>query len=982
MLRLEFHCSFLHGVLMFKDIAPEGYFDIIKQNYHAYLRANMITHLGSYRAQNKKNLVDNYIIAIEDYRKQQESYLDDAIRGPSVIEEIKRGTISSLLGLSLGAATFGAEQKIPSADLMGVKTSAQAGFAAAISASATALIFTIWNESTVKSERLDYNQLREVMEQNGFSKERFNELSSQLVQLFHYRECLLLGLKTTDGVNMREAFLRHYYPLVHENDIKDDVNLAIEVYFQQQLNHLFTHAFEEIYNQHTRELDEEHAQPVINWFKKNFRSTNQRERFTQKIQIKYISECIRFLEKEMAEPSFFGKYTWLCDIISGFISAAFVLAVFAIMNTAIQTLGLIGIVVATAALAALATHGLIHSTDKLFYKRDAANRQAIHTTIKSITKEHQRLTQLVQHVVFTSKKEIRQLHQFYRDDHPFLGFGKRNHIFAGSLRSWVRELSARYRDSEAIDIDLSKEIKHVMMESTKQHAHLIQLIKKNIHQGHSNHDQEKLAKYINETKAYLMHPEHLEFIRSFKLREKIKEQILEIIGQLEPEEAANLPQVISDFYLLPVRKGGLSGLASDLSQCHHLARILGNETAPSPHPYEHLLNTAFYLSHRLNASVESEYILRGDDSYRKILGLFTDDAEEIEQKLSASTIERYLHASFSFLCLLNDYRNHRSWDAPFENNDAYLIYRMLLVKQLAHLADANNRQVDSFIKLKVREFTKNSLNYNPDQAFYDASTQAMLKGCNGDRGSLIDPLGSSHPTRELADIADAIRVDIAHEAEPLSSKKLIDREAQKFLISNSTQRILAYNSMTLVAENSDAFARVIQEMLKTTQAFISWINRVDLLKETNTLALYGLQIASEKQRLLQQIERISQVQPITSLNSHLVQARADLTAFIPGINTTLPLASATVLVPHESAAVVISAEQRQVPPQSTLHRPQDNSQISQDDENDSTGIEAPPLKKRHFHFPNVLHFGFFRSMHSENTNVNKSDAHLGNVNHV
>ena len=50
MLRLKSRCSFLHGVVMFKEIAPEGYFDIIKQNYHAYLRANMVTHLGSYRA--------------------------------------------------------------------------------------------------------------------------------------------------------------------------------------------------------------------------------------------------------------------------------------------------------------------------------------------------------------------------------------------------------------------------------------------------------------------------------------------------------------------------------------------------------------------------------------------------------------------------------------------------------------------------------------------------------------------------------------------------------------------------------------------------------------------------------------------------------------------------------------------------------------------------------------------------------------------
>ena len=438
-----------------------------------------------------------------------------------------------------------------------------------------------------------------------------------------------------------------------------------------------------------------------------------------------------------------------------------------------------------------------------------------------------------------------------------------------------------------------------------------------------------------------------------------------MIGQLEPHEAANLPQVLRDFYLESARNGGLSGLASDLAQCHNLARILGNEPAPSPHPYERLLNTAFNLSHRLNASVDSEFILKGDSSYRMMLGLFTDDAEEIELQLSPSTIDRYLHASLSFLCLLNDYGNHRSWDAPFENNDAYLVYRMLLVKQLANLADANNRQVDSFIKLKIREFAKNLLNYNPDQAFYDASTQAMLKGCNQDRGSLIDPLGSSHHIRDLADIADAIRVDIAHEAEPLSSKQLIDHKAQEFLLSNNTQRILAYNSLTLGAENSAACARVIQEMLKTTQTFISRINHVDLLKETNTLALYSIQIATEKRRILEQIERISQVQPIHPLHPDLAQARQDLADFILDLNASLPLATSVVVMPSQ-APVITSAQQRQVP--------------AQNEESGSIGNTRPSVLKKNHYLSNVLPFHFFSRGHANNTHVHSNNGNLSNAN--
>lgn len=928
---------------MFKKLSTDDYFEIIKENHKRYLDATMVTHLAAVPgAENKKLLVERYLTHIHAYHQVEADDLNYDITGPTVAEKVGRGAFASLLGMGVGALVFGAEQKVPSGDIFGAKTAIQGGFAATIGVSCSALIYKAWEKSTEKPTVKELELFEKDMEEAGFSKKKYAEMAESLVKLFHFRECLLLGLENKGKVNMRTAFKNRFPGSV----VDADLNMAIEVYFLQQLNELFHGAFQAIYNIHDKEITDEAAQPkFIKWFKRHFESEKTRQRFTQQMQIDFINQCMRFLEQEKDEKGFLGRHPYFTASIIGLTAGSLALALFATMLTVIPLIGLIGISAVITSITSVSHYFAVSKIDALRYVRDMGNRQAIGTAIESIGHERNRLRNLIQHVVPTTRKDLADLKRY--DDVnessflKILTLKKTQNVALGGVRAWVRELASRFQESKFIQIDLSERIKSIINDAHEQTEYL-QKVLLGLMSKSNKSDLEYLTQFVNDTKFYLHAPENAAFVKTFESIQKIKEQILEVVGHVPATMSIKLPAVLVNFYTAPVAQGGLGGLLSDFNQVRSLAPVVADQVAADEHhPYHHLITTAFTLNLKLNAAANQELIFRGDNHYRQLLGSPPDSVAHSEDAITTQTIQDYLTRSFDFLCSLNQYNSAMQWTQAFQNNDEFILYRMLLVKQLANLADPNNSRVDDLIKNDIRDFARQKLNCNPDIAFDDILNQALLIKADPQAGTILDTFGDPRSLNDLAYVADAVRVDIAYVSTSVSPKDLIYFEAAHFISQGEDKTIFGYNSFgKLIPHYLDEFSEQVNAAIAATTDFIEAIKVRDLLQQTGTIRIYTQVILDEIKGLREKINLlVTRGTHVSGLDPKPLQnAVAALDAFVnklpvleqlapPPQPTTLhPAVSVTNLVPTQRPVIVVTGADNHSTP---LSKQPSTSQIPQ-----------------------------------------------------
>jgi hypothetical protein len=230
--------------IMFKRKSIDQYFETIKANYNQHIESKMVTHLALAGIENKKATIDMYLHYIKNYCELEKNSLDDAIRNATGSEMLVRGVFSGLLGMGAGAAVFASEQKLPSVDFFGVKTATQAGFSALLGASCSGLIYEAWSKSHEKPAYADARACAEQMKKAGFTESKYAQLSADLVKLFYFRDCLLDKSKKSMRASFKERYFSESSTQSFDNE---NFNLALEVYFLDQLNVLFHQAFQEIY---------------------------------------------------------------------------------------------------------------------------------------------------------------------------------------------------------------------------------------------------------------------------------------------------------------------------------------------------------------------------------------------------------------------------------------------------------------------------------------------------------------------------------------------------------------------------------------------------------------------------------------------------------------------------------------------------------------------------------------------------------------
>lgn len=848
---------------------PQEYFDRIKENHRQYLEKNMITHLEIAGGLEQAQLVQKFVRDIGYYRDEKAIYLDSAIEQIPTMDKIKQGALSALMGIGIGGLTQYASAAVPNPVAAAVAPVLPGGiitgaFSALLGAGAGYLMYKIWESDRAKPAAADFNEFQIAMKQAGFTPEKYNELSADVVKLFHFRECLLLGATDNSGNNMREEFKKKY---CQQNVDEKSLNIAIEAYFLEQLNELFNKAFARIYAVHDLEIKEDRQRTIIKWIKDYFQQPKNREVFTQQLQIEFMKQCIGFLEKEMNEPSFMAKHPYVPMLVTGLVAGAVALGIGAAIVGGPLTLAIGMIAIVIACVAAVGAYFAVKHSDALRFKRGPENRASLKNVIEDVTKETLRLNTLIKRAVETAPEDVELLRK-YNDVH-IKGFfknliGAEMEVARGSASSWIREYASRYRHNMVIENDLQQQETKIVIDAETQTEKMQKELQLSVKNGALTHD---LRKFIEDTSRYLKAPENKEFIKKFAIVEKIRHQFLEITAAVDM--SAKLPIEFCEFYTSPLQKGGLGGLEQDLNHVREFTSV-NEQDGPEAHPYQKMLVAARRFDTAIVQDSNYPLIFTGDDFYRDLLGInISSQNEHIEDILTPANIQSYLNNSFDFLYTLNEQvklnKNESSLATPFVNRPEFLVYRMVLLKQLASLADLNNARVEDSIRSEIKRFIHEKFHLDPDLLFDNLINQSLFfnpvaEDENNADNYLIDPLGDKHSLKQLDFLAECLRMDMAYSSMPITPKTLIQAEAEQFIIHKAlgSKTIFCHEkSQKELRPSPSAKANtILLNAISNTQSFIQGMAEKPVMKKSGALASYITDTVSAVIRLQNQYQEL------------------------------------------------------------------------------------------------------------------------------
>lgn len=883
----------------------------IKDNHKKYLEETMVTHLdtmarGKYKSTQLKE-IKIYAEGLVEYGQKPttKAYLDQSITQLSTLAKLGGGALAALLGVGVGGATFFTAKTgfltgmiNPFAGVQNVLTgAASAGLGVGIGY----LTYELWKNSQQGVAVPDFKIFQAELRAAKLDT-KYDDLARGMVKLFHLRECLLLNsTNNTTNAKMRDEFARDLAEKLPKGTKIDDkaLNIAIEAYFLQQLNVLFDEGFKEIYKFKDQEIQQEREQyPFVTWFKNLFADPAKREEFTQQLQIQFMTQTMAVLQHQMDEPGFLAAHPAFTATVSGLIAATVVLGVAAAVVGGPITLGILSIALIAAAVTAAANYLAVNKIDALHYKRDKSNRASLNEASGMVGREIERLQLLIASVKETSPEDVRELQSYQANTYlesvtalvrnlPYLGGAvvefvgaeqRPSYTAVGSSDSWYREQASRYRHSKQSEIDLADEHRRIIgkaMEQTK-------LMQESLVDMLAGRDNNHLRYFIVDTTASLQVGKAQDFIKKFELKEKIRQQVLEIVA-IAPPSVGPLPPILVDFYTKQ-----LGGSAQDLELARTLAPVVskGTRQDAATHPLKAVLEAAVEFNREL-VDKGNPHILRGDPTYRDILGLKVEREEDrIEHKIDSSNVQTYLDNSYEFLLSFLKHDDKAILDTPYQLSEAFIVYRTLLIKQLATLADPNNQHVGKGVRSAIEKFVREKLDLDPKVVFNNALNQALFV----DGGGVKQMENSHHELCSVAavtDVTKAIMTDLAYDsAAVITPKTLIEKEAREFLSTVSVGTMFAYgNAAELRPEGTSESADEINAAIDNTREFIAAIEKHSTLVESGARGIYIKSVISHIEAINKQIA----AQDKTGTNTHLTHVKQALTTFAAELKNPQPV---------------------------------------------------------------------------------------------
>lgn len=846
---------------------------LIQKNHKELLQSKMVAHL---RLKNKlledPEIIGAWLEKIAEVRTLENSYLNEVTNSPNIAEKIGSGALAALAGGGLGAAVFLAMKVLSTSPIgwvkgvMGlgsgdsrsiVQQTASGVFSAALAALTTKILYDSFI-SSYSGDKLKAKEEfeREFQKQDGFSrliKDKAENLSIQMIQLFHFREMLLLG-KMSDNPNEIDARKKFIEIADLKNKSDEAINAAIEAYFLKELNNLFNLSFKELYDAHTKEIDLETASPFRKWFHQHFDSTAARQSSSQQIQLKFMELCRDYLLREMNEPGFFAQYPKTTATLSGILVGALVLGTLALALGGPVTWGILAIALVAFAVAAVSTYLMVTHIDKLHFKRSSANREEIQQTVDQVENEFLRLNREIIESQETSELNIKQSKDFDKATHRFWGIGEKQ-IARGSMEGWLREYATRYRHSKAVEIDLGDSFIELINESEKQTQDIVKEL--------STGQTKLLEKFIKDTKDYLLVTDNKKTIEEFELIQKIKEQVIHIVSSV-----GTVPEQLLAFYELPINQGGLGGFKSDLSEAVKIAPI--PVSAEPTKYYEGLLKSAKKIYKEKEPVFEGKKWFKGDAALREMLGLPGRINDLQCTDVTSSTIDEYLNNSYEFLFRLNPRIYPGNALNPLEQQTVvspeFLLYRTLLLRQLADLCDTTNYEIALDVKMKIRRFVRERLQIDDKLVFDDLQNQKLMMEQHDDSSKCFNDNGQTFYFCELDNVAHAIHVDIAYNSVNIKPRTTLDFYINLFLQNKSQIKsgVFAYGkaSSDLNPQATQDYVDRVNEYIHNTIGFIRAYPKNEALIATGIMECYkhsvSVQVYQIMLRIVKDIKEMQQ----------------------------------------------------------------------------------------------------------------------------
>ncbi|WP_019217090.1 hypothetical protein [Legionella tunisiensis] len=337
----------------------------------------------------------------------------------------------------------------------------------------------------------------------------------------------------------------------------------------------------------------------------------------------------------------------------------------------------------------------------------------------------------------------------------------------------------------------------------------------------------------------------------------------------------------------------LGGSVQDLDLARKLAPVVKSDIRhdDKDHPLKTVLQAAFDFNAELVAK-GNPYILIGDPTYRAILGLRVDsEKDRIENKIDSQNVQAYLDHSYEFLLSFLKHDDQATLDTPYQLSEAFIVYRTLLIKQLASLADPNNQHVKKGVRAAIEKFVNEKLHLDPQVVFNNALNQALfVDETVVNPRQMKNPISVSCSVAAVTDVTKAIMTDLAYDsAAVVTPKMLIEEEAQVFLHSTArVETMFAYKkaAQELSPEATPAFAKRIKVAIVNTQEFIKAIAEKQTLINSGARDIYIKSVINQVEEISLQITNLEER---VGVNSDLTKAKQALVDFARQLRDPQPM---------------------------------------------------------------------------------------------
>jgi hypothetical protein len=383
-------------------------------------------------------------------------------------------------------------------------------------------------------------------------------------------------------------------------------------------------------------------------------------------------------------------------------------------------------------------------------------------------------------------------------------------------------------------VDLGDEYKQIMIQSREQTQELIDSINKK-----SNHT---LKHWIQGTTCYLTQIKNQEVIKEFELIPKFKEQVLEIVAKTN-----HIPPTLLDFYCRSITEGGLGGNESDFA---HIRRLIPNSINKEQNPYHYLCDTALTMFKKNEPLYASSLIFLGDPEYRQMLGISRGDYGE---PVTAENIDIYLKNSYEFLLSLTQKITPGLGLDPLQQqarvNDEFIVYRMLLLKQLATLASPNYKEISSEVKIKIKNFIQTIFHQDAKILFDTLANQIFLLNKEVQGSSTYKNNDGFIVTDvELENITQAITLDIIYNSFSFKLIDVLNYYINEFFSNRGQSPALfayTHSEQELTPQGTKQFVQIISQYCDNTKGFLQASLNNKALTTTNILECYKYTISTQ-----------------------------------------------------------------------------------------------------------------------------------------